>query len=302
VAGPCRNPRDPGRMTGGSSSGSAAAVGAGIVPLALGTDTAGSVRIPAALCGVVGTVPARGALPSAGVFPLSKTLDRVGVLTGTVADARYAVAALGGLDLPDDEAVAAPRLGILADPELLDCSPEVTEAYRACLDRFADAGAWVVEVKPPNWRLLTETAFDIQGAEAAAVHSELAARIEDYQPDVQDRLRVAAEVPGWRYVRALERRATLTEEVGQLLSTVDAVVLPTAPITAPPLDAAEADVASGQAPVRDLLLRNNRPLNVTGYPAMSLPLPTAGLPVGLQLIAGDDARVLAVAQWVERTR
>ncbi|HEV2783479.1 MAG TPA: amidase [Actinophytocola sp.] len=300
MAGPCRNPHDPGRMTGGSSSGSAAAVAAGIVPLALGTDTAGSVRVPAALCGVVGAVPHRGTLPTRGVFPLSVTLDRVGVLTASVADARYAVGVLAGTDLPDEPA-SAPRLGVLADPELLDCSAEVSDAYRAALDRFADAGAWVVEVKPPDWRLLTGTAFDLQGPEAAALHSELAAPVEDYQPDVRERLRVASEVPGWRYVRARDRIPTLNAELGRLLSTVDAVVFPTVPIVAPPLDATEAVVASGRAPVRDLLLRNNRPLNVTDYPALSIPLPSPGLPVGLQLIAADDPAAFAAAAWVERT-
>jgi aspartyl-tRNA(Asn)/glutamyl-tRNA(Gln) amidotransferase subunit A len=302
AAGPCHNPHDPSRITGGSSGGSAAAVAAGVVPFALGTDTAGSVRIPAALCGVVGALPERGTLPVRGVFPLSTSLDRVGLLATTVADARYAVAALAGVDLPD-ESGSAPRIGILADPELLDCAPEVAEAYRASLDRFADAGAWVVEVPRPNWNLLAETAFDLQGAEAAALHAGLDARVEDYQPDVRERLRVAAEVPGWRYVRARERVAELSAELGHLLSTVDAVVLPTSPIPAPPLDADEADVASGTHSVRDLLLRNNRPVNVTGYPALSVPIPVAsGLPVGLQVIATGNRKAFDVAEWIERPR
>jgi aspartyl-tRNA(Asn)/glutamyl-tRNA(Gln) amidotransferase subunit A len=190
-------------------------------------------------------------------------------------------------------------LGVLADPELLDCAAEVAEAYRASLDRFADAGAWVVEVPPPNWRLLAETAFDLQGAEAAAIHSELAANVEDYQPDVRERLRVAAEVPGWRYVRARDRVTKLSAELGHLLSTVDAIVLPTVPILAPPLDAVDADVAGGTRSVRDLLLRNNRPVNVTGYPAFSVPIPSpARLPVGLQLIATDNRRAFDVAEWI----
>src|SRR6185436_19682380 len=108
-----------------------------------------------------------------------------------VADARYVIGVLAGVDLPA-EALSAPRLGVLADPELLDCAPEVADAYRSGLDRLADAGAWVVEVKPPDWRLLAETAFDLQGPEAAAVHNELDAPLEDYQPDVRQRLRDAA--------------------------------------------------------------------------------------------------------------
>ncbi|HEU5474629.1 MAG TPA: amidase [Actinophytocola sp.] len=301
VAGPCRNPHDASRMTGGSSAGSAAAVAAGIVPVALGTDTAGSVRIPAALCGVVGAVPQRGTLSSDGVFPLARTLDRVGLLTGSVADARYVTAVLAGIDLTGD-ALSAPRLGVLADPDLLDCAPEVADAYRTALDRLADAGAFVVEVKPPDWRLFTETAFDLQGPEAAAVHDELDAALDDYQPDLRDRLRDAAAVPGWRYVRARSRMSALTADLGRILATVDAVLLPTVPILAPPLDATEASVSGGRRPVRDLLLRNNRPLNVTPFPALSVPLPgSGGLPVGLQLIATGDRAAFAVAEWVERS-
>jgi aspartyl-tRNA(Asn)/glutamyl-tRNA(Gln) amidotransferase subunit A len=288
VAGPCRNPHDPSRITGGSSSGSAAAVGAGIVPLALGTDTAGSVRIPAALCGVVGALPSRSALPAGGVFPLSTTLDRVGLLTTSVADARYALESLTGISLP--AAGPPPRLGVLP----WEADPEVTSVYRPALDALAGAGAALVEVTAPNWTALAEVAFDLQGPEAAAIHREIGAPMEDYQADVQQRLRTAAEVPGWRYVRARNRMPALTEELGALLSTVDALVLPTLPIVAPPIDGDHAEV-------RDLLLRNNRPLNVTGFPAFSLPLwPSGGLPAGLQLIASDDAAVFAAADWVER--
>ncbi|HET9139296.1 amidase [Actinophytocola sp.] len=299
AAGPCRNPHDPTRMTGGSSAGSAAAVAAGIVPVALGTDTAGSVRIPAALCGAVGALPERGTLPIDGVFPLARSLDRVGLLTASVADARYVAGVLAGVDLAA-EALSAPRLGVLADPELLDCAAEVADAYRSGLDRLADAGAWVVEVKPPDWRLLAETAFDLQGPEAAAVHNALDAPLEDYQPDLRQRLRDAANVPGWRYVRARERMPRLAADLGRLLATVDAVLLPTVPIVAPPLDAEEADVAGGRQPVRDLLLRNNRPLNATGFPALSVPMPAPGrLPVGLQIIATGNRQAFAVAEWIE---
>jgi Asp-tRNA(Asn)/Glu-tRNA(Gln) amidotransferase A subunit family amidase len=292
VAGPCRNPHDPSRITGGSSSGSAAAIAAGVVPLALGTDTAGSVRLPAALCGVVGAVPSRGTLPAGGVYPLSTSLDRVGVLATSVADARHAVASLSGVDLPAE--IAAPTLGVVSDPWLTDCSAEVGAAYRAALDRLA--GTRLVEVAVPCWQPLAEAAFDIQGPEAAAIHAELTG---DYQPDVVERLKAAAEVPGWRYVRARERMAPLTAELGALLAEVDALVLLTSPIVAPPLDAQTAEVASGTYSVRDLLLRNNRPLNVTGFPALSVPIPSPGLPVGLQVIAADNATAFAAAEWIE---
>lgn len=297
VEGPCRNPHDLSRMTGGSSAGSAAAVAAGVVPLALGTDTAGSVRIPAALCGVVGAKPARHALPLNGVFPLAQSLDHVGVLTGSVADARYAVEALTSACA--GELAAPPRLGVPANPEALDTAEDVGAAFARCVDQLAAGGAELVEVRLPEWSRFIAASLDLQGPEAAAVHAmTFPERAGEYQPDVRERLRAAAEVPGWRYLLARGQAAALTAELGRILSTVDALVLPTAPITAPAIDAAEAEVASGRHPVRDLLLRNNRMANVTGHPALSLPLPTDGLPIGLQVIAADDSRMFAVAEWI----
>ncbi|MFI6095452.1 amidase [Lentzea sp. NPDC051213] len=299
VEGPCRNPRDPSRMTGGSSSGSAAAVAAGIVPLALGTDTAGSVRIPAALCGVVGVKPARETLPRGGVFPLSTSLDHVGVLAGSVADARYAVEALSGGRRTGR--IGPPRLGVLTNPEPHDNAADVAVVYEQTVERLIAAGATTVGVRLPEWARFTTASLDLQGPEAAAAHAETFPLLaDDYQPDVRERLLAAAEVPGWRYVLASQLAAALTAETDQVLSTVDAVVLPTVPITAPLLGAVHAEVASGRHSVRDLLLRNNRMANVTGHPALSLPMPTPGRPAGLQLIAADDHRLFAVAEWVDR--
>lgn len=301
VAGPCRNPHDPNKITGGSSSGSAAAVAAGVVPLALGTDTAGSVRIPAALCGVVGAKPTRHTLPLAGVFPLAKSLDHVGVLTRSVADAWYAVEALAGRPEPAGRLSAPPRLGVLSNPEAMDNAADVGGAQYLSVQRLVSGGATVVPVRLPEWSRFLKASVDLQGREAAAVHAgTFPAREGDYQPDVRDRLRAAARVPDWRYVLAREDAAKLTAELDQVLSTVDAVVLPTVPISAPLIGAEEAEVASGRQPVRDLLLRNNRMVNVTGHAALSLPIPTSGLPAGLQLIASDDHRLFPVAEWVER--
>ncbi|WP_232667342.1 amidase [Pseudonocardia sp. TRM90224] len=297
AAGPCRNPHDPSLMTGGSSAGAAAAVAAGIVPLAIGTDTAGSVRIPAALCGVVGAKPARGTLPCGGVFPLSTSLDHVGVLAGTVADATHAVAALSGADPagPADTG-EAPRIGVLAG--LGERAPEVDVAFRAALDALVAAGAEVVDVPFPEWDAFTGVVGDVQGPEAAATHATvMAQQPDDYQPDVLERLRAAATIPGWRYVQALARMAALRDAADHALDGVDAVLLPTVPVPAPPLDATHA----GCVPVREALLSNTRPANVTGHPAISLPLPTPGPPVGLQVIAHDDRRAFRTAGWIEQT-
>lgn len=292
--GPCRNPHDHSRMTGGSSAGAAAAVVAGVVPLAIGTDTAGSVRIPAALCGVVGYMPARGTLPIDGVFPLAQSLDHVGVLTTSVTDAVYAVNSLSSTEA--GSAIESPRLGLVSNPEHQDYSEEVGEAWSAAITRLRTAGATLQEVELPDWSATNRTAVDLQGPEAVANH---AGRFtEDYQPDVQQRLREAAEVPAWRYVQARAEAAELTGTVANRFSEVDALILPTVPVVAPPIDAvADAD---GAVAVRARLMRNTRLANLTGFPAFSIPLPITGLPVGLQVIAGGNQMAAQVATWIER--
>ncbi|GAA1564511.1 amidase [Kribbella sancticallisti] len=283
--GPCRNPHDRSRMTGGSSSGAGAAVAAGVVPLAIGTDTAGSVRIPAALCGVVGYKPARDTLPVDGVFPLSQSQDHVGVLTRTVADAVYAVNALTG---GTTATVDRPRLGLASNPEYLDYDEEVGKAWSQAMELFE-----TTPVELPDWAATLKTAVDLQGPEAVANHAGRA--IATYQPDVQQRLRDAAEVPAWRYVQAQAEAADLTIAFGDLLQTVDGVLLPTVPVVAPLLESLVDEAA-----VRAQLMRHTRLTNVTGFPAVSIPLPTAGLPVGLQIIARDNQTAGAVAAWIER--
>jgi aspartyl-tRNA(Asn)/glutamyl-tRNA(Gln) amidotransferase subunit A len=318
--GPSRNPHDPGRLTGGSSGGAGAAVAAGVVPLALGTDTAGSVRIPAALCGVVGAKPARGTLPLDGVFPLAQSLDHVGMLATTVADAEYAVQVLADplpftnrtasltesmtaapaatADANPAEAGTAPRFGLPSNPEYLDHSAEVGRAWRAALDLLRGAGATTTPIALPDWSHLTRTSTDLQGPEAVANHEGRST--EAYQPDVRQRLREAAAVPAWRYVRARAEAVRITSATEDLLGTVDAVLLPTVPIVAPPLTATEVEGPAGPTPVRERLLRNTRLTNLTGHPSFSLPLPTAGLPVGLQIIAVDNQTGWRVARWIER--
>jgi aspartyl-tRNA(Asn)/glutamyl-tRNA(Gln) amidotransferase subunit A len=279
--GPCRNPHDHLRMTGGSSSGAGAAVAAGVVPLAIGTDTAGSVRIPAALCGVVGFKLARDTVPVDGVFPLAQSLDHLGVLTTSVADAVYAADALSNSATAPLE--RAPRLGLATNPEYGDYDAQVGEAWSQALAKLE-----VVEVELPDWQATLQAGVDLQGPEAVANHRGRAT--ETYQPDVQLRLQEAAEVPAWRYVQARAAAADLTRQLSDLLHQVDAVLLPTVPITAPLLDAAD---------VRPRLMQNTRLANITGFPAFTLPLQTAGLPVGLQLIARDNQKAGAVAAWIE---
>jgi Asp-tRNA(Asn)/Glu-tRNA(Gln) amidotransferase A subunit family amidase len=295
--GPCRNPHDLDRMTGGSSAGAGAAVAAGVVPLAIGTDTAGSVRIPAALCGVVGLKPARATLPADGVFPLAQSLDHVGVLAATVSDAQYAVDALADTPAGRAASTAPPRLGLVSNPEHRDYSAEVGRAWSLAIDRLRAAGATTVDRELPDWSDTNGTAVDLQGPEAVANHAGRST--EAYQVDVQERLREAAEVPAWRYALARSEAAALTAAVGALFSHVDALLLPTVPIVAPPIDAV-ADLA-GSVAVRARLLRNTRLANLTGHPSVSLPLSTSGLPVGLQIVASDNQAAWRAAAWIEQT-
>ncbi|MFI7067053.1 amidase [Kribbella sp. NPDC050124] len=286
--GPCRNPHDPSRMTGGSSSGAGAAVAAGIVPLALGTDTAGSVRIPAALCGVVGFKPAYGTLPVDRVFPLAISLDHVGVLTPTVADAAYAIAALTGR--PQGAEQEPGRLGVAVNEEYLDYTPEVGAAWSDAISRLS-----TIDVHLPDWSESFRTAADLQGPEAAANHA--GRDTTHYQPDVQERLREAAAVPRSRYDAARTKATEITATLDALLQDVDAILTPTVLTTAPPLDA--VDTPSGSVAVRTQLLKNTRLANLTRHPAITIPLPTPGLPVGLQVIAKDNNQALATAHWLE---
>ncbi|MER7246702.1 amidase [Kribbella sp. NPDC000426] len=284
--GPCRNPHDRSRITGGSSSGSAAAVAAGVVPLAIGTDTAGSVRIPAALCGVVGFKPSYDTIPCDGVFPLSQSLDHVGVLTRTAADAAYALSALAELGAVD---LGTPRLGVATNLEYLQLSPAASTAWSAGLNTFE-----AVEVQLPDWSHSFTTAGNLQGPEAVANH--LGRSQDRYQPDVQQRLREASGVQPADYTRAQEDAIAITRQLDDVLQQVDAVLTPTVLTTAPLIT--EAATADGGLEVRKQLLNNTRLANLTRHAAVSIPLPTDGLPVGLQIIAASNEKAAAVACWL----
>lgn len=300
--GPSRNPHDRGRMTGGSSGGSGAAVAAGMVPLALGTDTGGSVRIPASLCGVAGFKPAHGTIPTDGVFPLSQTLDHVGVLAGTTADCRLAYRVLAGLrPMSSRERGSEVSLGWIP-PDLLHLTdPRVTGVARTALD--VD-GIDVREVRPSGLEGMLRAFGAIQFSEAHAVHAE---RIADapqlFTDDVLAILRLAGETAGWQYVRALGERDDWRAEVAGLLDEVELLAMPTTCVTAPEIDQREIEVNGTATPVRGPLIGLTRPWNLAGAPAISVPAGTVdGLPVGLQLVGrpGQEDRLFAVAARLSR--
>jgi 2-dehydropantoate 2-reductase len=281
--GDTRNPRDPSRTSGGSSGGSAALVAAGVCDLAIGTDTGGSIRIPAAYCGVVGLKPSYGLVPTDGVFPLSPSLDHAGTLTATVADSIALLQAIAG-PRPAPPAAGFPVIGVLsaqlADPSV---TPEVREAVRTALDRLAAAGWQLREVKPPwleepqRWE---EALTAIVAREAAASHAG-----RDTSQDAEGThalLAFGAAVTPAQYASARAAQAELSAAVEETLTGVDALAGPTvgycAPEQDPPFGAGD-DNGEG---------RFTGPYNLTGHPAVSMPVPAPGLPVGLQLAGRRD--------------
>jgi len=288
--GPARNPFDPSRSPGGSSGGSAVSVATGMALATLGTDTGGSIRIPAAACGIVGLKPTLGELPTDGVVPLSTTMDHVGPLTRTVRDAWHMFEALQGhaagrpLTPPP---LAGLRLAVVRQYfcDLLD--DDVRSAFDRAVDALVRAGARVDEAVIPHAGVTGPVYMHISFADAAAYHARLLDTVpERYTKPVRLRLEMARYILGEDYVRALNGRTVLTREVDAALAGYDAILLPTLPIPAPPIGAASVQIGSEKIPVRLLTLRLTQLFNVTGHPALTLPCGSTsdGLPVGLQLV------------------
>jgi aspartyl-tRNA(Asn)/glutamyl-tRNA(Gln) amidotransferase subunit A len=305
--GPCANPHDPRRMAGGSSAGSAAAVAAGLVPLAIGTDTGGSVRIPAALCGVAGIRPSPLRIPDRGVFALSWSLDSVGVLAGDAAGTAMGWAVLAGAAPTKAAATASPpapgalRIGLADGFDRLD--PAVHSGLMALVDRLGQAGARLSNITVPDVEELRWLYRTIQSAEAVSIHYDrMTTAPQLFDPEVLQRLQAAAEIPARDYARALRRLGEVRATAGWLLDGVDVLLLPTVPVLAPPLGARDTDIGGGWTSPRDALLAHTSPFSTLGLPAISIPVPAPGaLPVGVQLVGppGDDESLLAVARTVE---
>jgi aspartyl-tRNA(Asn)/glutamyl-tRNA(Gln) amidotransferase subunit A len=305
--GPARHPLDDTRSPGGSSGGSAVSVAAGMALATLGTDTGGSIRIPAAACGLVGLKPGYDELPAAGVVPLSRTVDHIGPLTRTVTDAWHMLHALRDR-APVKPLSAAPiqslRLGVPRRYfcELLD--DDVRRAFDAATDTLRHQGVTLVDVDIPHASLIAPIYVHIVFGDAAAYHaSALDTMPEKYTLNVRLRLEMARHVMAEDYVRALDGRRTLRHEVDAALSGQDALLLPTLPIVAPPLGANQVQVGAAREPVRNVMLRLTQLFNLTGHPAITLPCgsSSSGLPCGLQLAGatGQTDNLLHIARGVE---
>lgn len=313
--GPCRNPHDPERICGGSSSGSASALAADLCMGALGTDTGGSIRIPAAHCGIVGLKPTRGRVSTRGVFPLSWSLDHVGPMARTVRDTALLLEAIAAYDPADPFAVDHPteqysdKLGLsiagmriavetgtwVHDPIV---SEAVQAAYQTAIGQMRALGASIVELDLSDWQQIRPLNGAMTAGDAAAWHAtRLADQPDGFGADVLTRLRNEPPPTGPAYAAIRYQQARWTHQVEQTLATVDALMLPTLPFAAPRRDDAEA-IQLGRANHGRFVAA----FNFTGLPAISVPMPTSGLPLGLQIVGQRwaEADILRIAYAYEQ--
>jgi aspartyl-tRNA(Asn)/glutamyl-tRNA(Gln) amidotransferase subunit A len=278
-----------------------------MVAAAVGTDTAGSVRIPAACCGVVGFKPTLGRVPIAGVWPLSWSCDHVGPIAGDVADAALLFAVMAGDPAPASAAAptpgAGPRIGRLAAEALGPVDPAVTAVLDALCERLEAAGASIDEVSLPLRAARAAVAAMVLPEAAAAHAGLLAATGEDgYGPRVLAALRLGQSALAGEYLAGLRYRGRFTALVEDLLAEREALLLPTLPCVAPETGQRTVTVAGVTAGVQEALTALPGPFNCSGSPVISVPAGLAGgLPVGASLVgrAGADHRLLRLAAWVE---
>jgi aspartyl-tRNA(Asn)/glutamyl-tRNA(Gln) amidotransferase subunit A len=302
--GDCRNPWDPARLSGGSSSGPAATVASGMAEGAVGSDTSGSIRVPTALCGVVGIRPTRGLVPAGGIVPLAWSLDAVGPLAPDVASAALLLDVLAGrppAPAPRPE-VAGLRLGIATS--LMDLAEEpVAEAIDAVVAGLREQGAEIVDCALPDLDLAMAVHRIVQAIEVAAAHAPWFERQRDrYAPAVRVRIEAGFRLSGEVYLRAQRHRRLFTRAFAAAMEGLDAVLAPASPVLAPPLEAEEVTVRGEPRPVRAALLSCAAPLSPLDCPAVAVPAGLReGLPVGLQLIGRprSEALLLRVAAAVE---
>lgn len=311
--GPSRNPWDTSRITGGSSGGAAAALAAGLCMGALGSDTGGSIRIPASLCGIVGLKPTFGRVSLQGVIPLSWNLDHAGPMTRTVTDAALLLQVIAGYDPDDPASVALPvdnllatidagvtgwRIALATDTHFGEADPEVISAVRRAATVFEELGAHVEAVDLSQGREAAQMNALMTTSDAAAFHRD---RLRDHPhrfgADVLARMERGAQYTSTEYILARRFQCEWRRRLERLFEQFDLLLTPATPITAPIIDGLDAIEAARQ------LTRCTAPFNLAGLPALAVPcgLSAAGLPVGLQIVAApwNEARVLRAGRAFE---
>jgi aspartyl-tRNA(Asn)/glutamyl-tRNA(Gln) amidotransferase subunit A len=319
--GAVQNPWKHGHITGGSSSGSGSAVAARLTFAALGSDTGGSIRMPAHFCGVTGLKVTWGRVSRAGAMPLSQSLDTVGPLAQTAEDCALLLGLMAGPDPEDPTASAAPvqdylaatkaslkglKIGVPKSFYVDDLHADVAKALDATLAVLKAEGADVVPVELPDQRQLSSACQLVLAVEAAAFHKRwLIERPQDYGPQVLMRLQNALAVSGVTYLEALRWRGAALAAHIAATSGVDAVIAPVSPVPAPTI--AESDIGAGQdaEAVIQRLTRFTRPINYLGLPSLAVPtgFSSSGLPIAMQLIGRsfDEATVLTIGAAFQRT-
>jgi AtzE family amidohydrolase len=296
--GPCRNPHDLDRVPGGSSGGSAAAVAAGLVPLALGSDTNGSIRVPAALCGVYGLKPTFGLISRDGVYPFARTLDHVGVIARDPADLGVVCSALYGERPGEQDGIEGPRVAIADDYFATGATPDAIEA----VNRLAGALGTTRRVALPRVAQARAAAAVITAVEGAAVHlDDLRERAGELDPLTRERFLAGALVPAGAYLAAQRFRYWFCDALDTLFAEVDVLLAPATPFVAPPIGRPDVAVGDRVEYARMYLGRYTAPFSFAGLPALTVPVPSGRLPLGVQLVAapGREATLLRLADQLE---
>jgi aspartyl-tRNA(Asn)/glutamyl-tRNA(Gln) amidotransferase subunit A len=298
-----RNPNDTEgqRVCGGSSSGSAAALAAGMCAFSIGSDTGGSVRIPAAFCGLVGFKPTTGLWPTDGVFPLCETLDTIGPLTRTIDDAALIFTALEGVAVPT-RPVSSLRFGLPTNQFVEDLDPAVATAFDRAIERLEAAGATISRIEIPDLGVPEDYFHSIVPAEfmASVGRDRFQSMRDELGFDVAARGDTGLTLLAEDYVAVQRRRQRLAKLAHQAINGFDAWLTPTIGLLAPRIE--EFDDSQKAIALSTRIGRLTRPANLFDFCSLSLPIPTEGLPVGLQIMAprDADAALLAVAGSIDR--